>query len=68
MAVIVEDGANQPDGSLRLVVSGNASADALRRATELGPTLPRLAQRLQGQATYRLQTSLLNSQDRKSVV
>ncbi len=58
----VLDGASQPDGSLRLVVSGNATADALRRATELGPTLPRLAQRLQGQASYRLQTSLLHSQ------
>ncbi len=58
----VLDGASQPDGSLRLVVSGQASADALRRATELGPTLPRLAQRLQGQATYRLQTSIQHGQ------
>ncbi len=56
----VVDGASQADGSLRLVVSGNASADALRRATELGPALPRLAQRLRGQANYRLQTSLRN--------
>ena len=56
------DGASQPDGSLRLVVSGQASAEALRRATELGPTVPRLAQRLQGQATYRLQSNILNGQ------
>jgi uncharacterized protein (TIGR02099 family) len=58
----VLDGASQPDGSLRLVVSGQASADALRRTTDLGPTLPRLAQRLQGQATYRLQTSIQHGQ------
>ncbi len=56
------DGASQADGSLRLVVSGNTSAEALRRATELGPALPLLAQRLQGQASYRLQTSLANGQ------
>ena len=56
------DGGSQPDGSLKLTVSGQASAEALRRATELGPAVPRLAQRLQGQASYRLQTSLLNGQ------
>lgn len=56
------DGSSQADGSLRLVVSGSASADALRRAVELGPMLPRLAQRLQGQATYRLQTTVHNDQ------
>ena len=54
------DGASQPDGSLRLAINGVASAEALRRATELGPGVPRLAQRLQGQATYRLQTSVQN--------
>jgi uncharacterized protein (TIGR02099 family) len=54
------DGASQPDGSLRLVLNGSASAEALRRATELGPTLPRLAQRLQGQASYRLQAAIGN--------
>ncbi len=54
------DGASQPDGSLRLAINGVASAEALRRGTELGPGVPRLAQRLQGQATYRLQTSVQN--------
>ncbi|GCL65817.1 DUF3971 domain-containing protein [Rubrivivax pictus] len=58
----VLDGGSQPDGSLKLTVSGLASAEALRRATELGPAVPRLAQRLQGQASYRLQSSLLNGQ------
>lgn len=56
----VIDGGSQADGSVRLAIHGNASADALRRATELGPGVPRLAQRLQGQSTYRLQASLQN--------
>ncbi|MES2717927.1 MAG: YhdP family protein [Pseudomonadota bacterium] len=54
------DGSSQADGSLRLAINGSASAEALRRATELGAGLPRLAQRLQGQATYRLQASVQN--------
>ncbi len=54
------DGSSQADGSLRLAINGSASAEALRRATELGAGLPRLAQRLQGQATYRLQASIQN--------
>ena len=48
------DGGTQPDGSLRVVLAGMATADALRRAPELGG-VARLAQRLQGQANYRLQ-------------
>ena len=59
---VMVDGGSQADGSLKLVLGGQASADALRRATELGPLLPRLAQRLQGQATYRLQTTIRNGQ------
>jgi len=31
------DGGSQPDGTLRFTVSGQASADGLRRRTELGP-------------------------------
>ena len=54
------DGGSQADGSLRFVLNGSASAEALRRAPELGAALPRLAQRLQGQASYRLQASLHN--------
>lgn len=48
------DGGSQADGSLRVVLAGTATAEALRRANELGG-VPRLAQRLQGQAAYRLQ-------------
>jgi len=54
----VLDVTSPAEGGLRLVVNGVATADALRRAGELGPVVPRLAQRLQGQATYRLQTSV----------
>ena len=52
------DANTQADGSLRIQLNGSASADALRRASELGPTVQRLAQRLQGQAGYRWQASL----------
>jgi uncharacterized protein (TIGR02099 family) len=51
----VLDAATQPDGGLRLTVNGMATAEALRRANELGAVVPRLAQRLQGQAAYRFQ-------------
>lgn len=54
----VLDVTSPAEGGLRLVVNGVATADALRRAGELGAVVPRLAQRLQGQATYRLQTSV----------
>ncbi len=46
-------GGTQADGALRLNVQGSATADALRRAPELGP-LARLAGALSGQAGYRL--------------
>ena len=47
------EGGNQPDGSLRVTAQGVASAEALRRAPELG-ALSRLALSLSGQTPYRL--------------
>jgi uncharacterized protein (TIGR02099 family) len=52
------DGGTQPDGLLRLQVAGTASAEAMRRVTEW-PWLAQAAQRLQGQAAYRLQLGLV---------
>lgn len=46
------DGSTQPDGSLRFSGQGTASAEGLRRATELG-VLSRLASHFSGQAAYR---------------
>jgi uncharacterized protein (TIGR02099 family) len=46
------DGSTQADGSLRFSGQGTASAEGLRRATELGP-LARLASSFTGQASYR---------------
>jgi len=48
------EGGTQRDGSLRFTAQGLVTAEALRRATELG-TVPRLAQALSGQTPYRLQ-------------
>lgn len=47
------EGGTQPDGSLRFSGQGVATADGLRRATEI-PTLGKAAQALSGQAGYRL--------------
>ena len=47
------DGGTQADGTLRFSIAGNASAEGLRRTPELGPLVPRLAHRLQGQAAYK---------------
>ena len=47
------EGGTQPDGALRFTGQGSASADGLRRASELGP-VARLAASLTGQASYRL--------------
>lgn len=47
------DGGTQPDGALRFVGQGTASAEGLRRATELG-LLARIATTLSGQTAYRL--------------
>ena len=46
------DGGTQADGGLRFSLAGTASADGLRHTPELGAPLVRLAQRLQGQASY----------------
>lgn len=48
------EGGSQRDGSLRFAGQGVASAEALRRATELGQPA-RLAQAMSGQAAYRLE-------------
>ena len=51
---IALEGGTQTDGSLRFTAQGVATAEGLRRASEVG--LPsRVAQVLQGQAPYRLQ-------------
>lgn len=55
------DGGSQADGSLRFSVAGNATAEGLRRSPELGLP-PRISQRLQGQASYRLQLGLPRGQ------
>ncbi len=47
------DGGTQADGALRFSLVGTASADGLRHTPELGAPLLRLAQRLQGQASYK---------------
>ena len=48
------EGGTQRDGGLRFAVQGQATADGLRRATELG-AVTRLAQAASGQAGYRFQ-------------
>ncbi len=52
------DGGTQPDGSLRLTAKGSFTAEALRRAPELG-SVARLAAALTGQAGYRLSFALV---------
>ena len=47
------DGGTQADGGLRFSLAGTASADGLRHTPELGAPLLRLAQHLQGQASYK---------------
>ncbi|HEV6964336.1 YhdP family protein [Roseateles sp.] len=51
------EGGTQRDGSLRFAVQGQATADGLRRATELG-AVARLAQAASGQAAYRFQLAV----------
>jgi len=53
------EGGTQPDGSLRFAAQGVATADALRRAGELG-VLSRLAASASGQTPYRLALGLVN--------
>lgn len=52
------DGGSQMDGSLRFVARGMASAEGMRRATEM-PELARLAQSLNGQSGYRFELGLV---------
>lgn len=58
---LVFDGGTQSDGSLRFNGQGTATAEGLRRATELGG-LARLAQVLGGQAPYRLSLGFIGEQ------
>lgn len=51
------EGGSQRDGSLRFSVQGQATAEGLRRATELG-AVARLAQAASGQAAYRFQLAI----------
>ncbi|CAM3772595.1 YhdP family protein [Roseateles saccharophilus] len=51
------DGGSQRDGSLRFAVQGQATAEGLRRAPELG-AVARLAQAASGQAAYRFQLAV----------
>lgn len=51
------DGGTQRDGSLRFAVQGQATAEGLRRAPELG-AVARLAQAASGQAAYRFQLAV----------
>jgi len=55
------DGGTQPDGSLRFAGQGTATADGLRRTVALGG-LAKLANSMQGQATYRLQLGFVKGQ------
>ena len=55
------EGGSLRDGSLRFTGQGVASAEALRRAPELG-ALARLAQSLSGQTAYRLQLGFKEGQ------
>jgi uncharacterized protein (TIGR02099 family) len=55
------DGGLQPDGSMRFVAQGTATADGLRRSGEVGaPVLARLASSLSGQTAYRVALNLVN--------
>lgn len=54
------EGGTQPNGALRFAVQGQATADGLRHATELG-AVARLAQAASGQAAYRFQLAIPQS-------
>jgi uncharacterized protein (TIGR02099 family) len=51
------EGGTQRDGGMRFAVQGQATAEGLRRATELG-AVARLAQAASGQAAYRFQLAI----------
>ena len=55
------DGGLQPDGSMRFVAQGTATADGLRRSGDVGgPVLARMASSLSGQTAYRVALNLVN--------
>lgn len=60
------DGGVQPDGTMRFNGQGIATADALRRAGELG-ALSKLAGSLSGQASYRLALGIVQGQTELSI-
>jgi uncharacterized protein (TIGR02099 family) len=60
------DGGTQADGTLRFNGQGSASADGLRRASELGP-LARAAVAMSGQAAYRIALGFTNGHTELSV-
>lgn len=60
------EGGSQPDGSLRFSGQGTATAEALRRAPELGP-LSALAGQLRGQAGYRISLGFVQGRPELSV-
>ncbi len=55
------EGGSQADGGLRIIATGVATAEALRRSPELGAAA-KLAQAANGQASYRLQVGLVKGQ------
>ncbi len=57
------EGGLQPDGSMRFVGQGTASAEGLRRGGDVGgAALARVAHSLSGQASYRVGLNLVNGQ------
>ena len=57
------DGGLQPDGSMRFVGQGTATAEGLRRGSDVGgAALARLANSLSGQAAYRVALNLARGQ------
>ena len=57
------DGGQQPDGSMRFIGQGTATAEGLRRGSDVGgAALARLANSLTGQASYRLALNLVRGQ------
>lgn len=60
------EGGTQPDGSLRFLLQGTATADGLRKATEFAP-LPAVAQALRGQTAWRAQVAVSGGQSAVSV-
>jgi uncharacterized protein (TIGR02099 family) len=60
------EGGVQPDGSMRFTGQGIATADALRRAGEIGP-VSKLATSLAGQAGYRFALGIVQGQTELSI-